>query len=203
MMRNAIEREYRRDQFGWQERLHGRMDEAFINEGALMNDGAETHLLQLLKYYLSLVDGRPPWVRRFRPETDLPELGGMVSYIDVAPESPTEFILLGHQPSPFPGIGQELSGRRVLDHPLMFNAISCVGEYKRSRDAARPEYALIDQSLRSDATDLAAFRVRRTFYRLLLPLADLDGRIIKLAYSFRRIAVTPPGTLQLAHHPLK
>jgi len=193
-MLNFVEREVSRDRLGWQERLHSKIGEAFVIEGAANNGGTETHLLGLLKYYQALVDGGPPTIHHFAPDLHAPALRSRVSYIDVAPEDPSRYVLQAHQPSPFLGVGEELTGRRVLDHPLQRNALSCISEYQRCARLAGPEYALIDQHLTNGA-GADSIAVRRTFYRLLLPLVDLDGQVVKLAYSFRRIAIATPGVV--------
>ncbi|MEK9723215.1 MAG: hypothetical protein VW405_06990 [Rhodospirillaceae bacterium] len=193
MIRNVVERETSRDRLGWQERLHGRVDEAFVNEGAARHGGKGTHLFDLLNYYRAFYGGRAPRATQFKPEYDLPGLEGRVSYVDVANDDSGKFVLLAHQPSPFLGVGEELTGRPVIDHPLLRNALSCVGEYQRCASAGRPEYALIDQHLTNGRGGDERIAARRAFYRLLLPLADADGRIVKLAYSFRRIALETAG----------
>ena len=195
MIRDVVESEKTCDRYGWQERFHGKIDEAFVIEGAAMNDGQETHLLKLLKYYLEIHDRGTPAHTQFMPEASIPELSGRVSYIDVSSGDPERYAWLNHQPSPFQGVGEELSGLRLIEHPLVRNALSCLGEYRRCSGTASPEFALIDQHMNNGRSGVDRIAVRRAFYRVMLPLADEYGEIAKIAYSFRRIKISDPGVV--------
>lgn len=176
-MRDIVHREFCRDSESIQERLTGTVDEMCLREGRSMNAGRATHLLALFDYWRELGGGRPVWERRFAPAT-LPGLVGKVSYIEISDGFPPNWRMLDHQDSLVLGAGRELSGRPLRDLPIVSHATYCATEYERCRDAGAPFYHELD---------VQSAGVRRNYLRLMVPLCDLDGRIVKIAYAFRRL----------------
>lgn len=134
---------------------------------------------------LKPVDGMPG-VDRFDPKRDLPKNASkVVSWVDVRPENPMRYVFWDHLPSEKSKFGQELSGKtleEIKEFGLGIHILSCAVEYAACKRFGQPCYHEIDQYIAGE---------RRKYTRLLLPVCDSEGSVVKLFCAYRMILRYP------------
>ncbi len=133
---------------------------------------------QLFEYwrFKSLPNGLP-CVTDFDYKSALsPETLRNISWADVTAEDPFNFITREHvKLTAF----QDASNRRLRDLPSRMHYRACASEYLLSIKMRQPIFHDIDQSVGS---------ISRNYLRLMLPIADESGRVIKLVYAVRIVS---------------
>ena len=148
------------------------------------DSGNCTPVKQLFRYWQAKrTPNRLPSTSRFEPQSVFDGADfEWVSWIDVTPEDPFNFILHHH-----PGSGEPVtflgdwSGHTLKDYPHNFHATRCAFEYQYCKSTRQPVYHEISQTIEG---------YYRCYTRVLLPLEDLDGVVTTLFYATRY--VTPP-----------
>mgnify|MGYP000200240924 CR=1 FL=1 len=107
--------------------------------------------------------------------------GAFLSWVDSTPEDPRFFQMGRHPFSPIPGMGAELSGKRLMEIPNALHARSVFVEYMRCKQWRTPMFHEIEQIIGG---------FQRHYYRLLLPLSDDTGRVSRIVYMSHFL--TPP-----------
>jgi hypothetical protein len=148
----------------------------------------ENALMDALHYFWSAlrqVENDTPKVSDFDLARIAPNAkGAFLSWVDATAEDPRYFQMAYHPCSPIPGMGLELSGKRLMEIPNSLHAKSTYVEYLRCKQWRTPLYYEIEQII-------AGFQ--RHYYRLLLPLADDAGKVTRIFYMNHFL--TPPRQL--------
>ena len=124
----------------------------------------------------SLASGQIPLTEDFAYKEILPEsVTRYISWADVTPSNPLNFIMHDHtRQTAF----ADHSDRRLGDHPVPMNAKACACEYIDCIRGKQPTYFEIDQSFGT---------ISRHMVRLMVPVADSSGAVVKLVYAVRII----------------
>lgn len=134
-----------------------------------------TALSLYYQYWTSRCDRkhRLPILHNFRPKDDLPsEVAQQVSWIDVTLSDPLNYSLHDHPA----GICGDWNHRRIHEHASKLHSKACAMEYFFCRNTRAPVYMHIEQKMRG---------VEREYSRLLLPLINKSGKVVRLAYAWR------------------
>ena len=146
-----------------------------LNDLAENEDGS---ILDTLFYFWDSVRGgkAAPTVAEFNIETVFgAAFGQKVFTIDTQYENPENFLSLKHpNGSRGPVIGFE--GSPIESHPSRIHRDALKSEYETSKSWITPFYHEINQIICG---------YPRHYMRILLPLADQDGNVVKLAYAIR------------------
>jgi len=138
---------------------------------------SENPLMDVLHYFwntLSRANNGTPLVSDFDLERIAPRADdAFLSWVDATPEDPRYFLMARHPKSPIPGMGMELSGKRLMDIPNPMHAQSTFIEYLRCKRWRTPMFHEIEQILDG---------YQRHYYRLLLPLANERGEVTRIVY---------------------
>jgi hypothetical protein len=98
-----------------------------------------------------------------------------VSWIDVAPENPFNFVLHNH-PGQLLG---DYSGTALRDYPFRSHGIYCAYEYDECKRTQQPAYHEFSQQIGG---------YQRQYARVLLPTVDMSGKVTKLYYGTQYMA---------------
>ncbi|NKB59336.1 MAG: hypothetical protein GKS00_23685 [Alphaproteobacteria bacterium] len=132
-------------------------------------DQRDTDLAELFWYWqerLMLEDGVPS-IENFRfPGSDLP-------WIELEPEDPMRFVIRNHPANAATG---DWSNFRIAEHPVSMHAQCCAFEYLDCKERQEPTFIHIDQKI---------LGVHRTYAKLMVPVADKNGAIIRAYYAVR------------------
>lgn len=133
---------------------------------------------QLFEYwrYKSLPDGLPR-VNDFDYKSALPEdVLRKICWADVSAEDPFNFVTRDHAKlTAF----QDASNHRLRDLPSRMHYRACASEYMLSIKMRKPIFHDIDQTVGS---------ISRNYMRLMLPVADETGRVVRLVYAVRIVS---------------
>lgn len=104
----------------------------------------------------------------------LPEtVSQYISWIEMRSEDPLNFVLHDHtNQTAF----VNHSDRPIGEHPCRMNGKACAREYMLCVNSAQPFYHEVNQNFGT---------LRRRYTRILLPLADKNGSIVKMVYGIR------------------
>lgn len=102
-----------------------------------------------------------------------------ISYIDVRHDNPWHYVLTDHDGLAF----GSLSGKALSEYPIHQHAKSCALEYLECKSFGLPVAHYVDQQMGG---------IEREYVRLLLPLADRDNQVTKLAYAYRHLKQPSP-----------
>lgn len=146
-----------------------------------LNDFAEMEqnsYLDVLFYYWNALrgDGRElPRVESFCPTGVFgPDVLHWIRGVDTTSENPENFLLRDHHSSLPALLPNGLHGRPVTDFPSKAHARATLRDYVLCRRLRSPMYHEINQ---------VVCGVPRHYVRLLLPLVDANGRVVRLAYG--------------------
>lgn len=96
-----------------------------------------------------------------------------VCWADVTPENPFNFVTQDHAKlTAF----SDASNRRLSQHQSRMHFRACASEYMHSMRERTPIYHEIDQTVGD---------ISRHYVRLMLPVADVTGRVVRLVYAVR------------------
>lgn len=160
------------EQFGEdeQERLEFDLDTFAVGEKM-------SHLRELYLYWRSLAGDGLPRADRFRPAEKLSGPALTTSaWVDTSVASPDGFVMHEHPEMPSGPFGRELTGVRLADFPVPMHADALIVEYARCRRDGRPMFHEIDQTIGG---------VSRAYRRIMLPLANERGEVVRVAYGYR------------------
>lgn len=116
-----------------------------------------------------------PEATDFPPHRPLPpSAASRVSWVDADSEDPFDFMIRNHR-GPTPGLGK-FTDHPIGEHPSPMNARSCAAEYLLCIGSRHPIYHEIDQVLGG---------LVRRYMRLLLPVVDATGTVVRLVYVTR------------------
>ncbi len=148
----------------------------------------ENPMLDVLHYFWSTLRkgaDATPHVAEFDITKIVPHADArFLSWVDATPEDPRNFIMARHPASPIPGMGAELTGKRLGDIPIPLHAQSVFVEYQRCKRWKTPLFHEIEQIIGG---------YQRHYYRLLLPLANEKGDVTRIVYMSHFL--TPPRQL--------
>lgn len=148
----------------------------------------ESPMLDMLHYFWSTLRrgaNATPLVSSFDIGRIVPQADArFLSWVDSTPEDPRNFIMARHPASPIPGMGAELTGKRLGDIPISLHAESIFVEYLRCKRWQTPMFHEIEQIIGG---------YQRHYYRLLLPLANDKGDVTRIVYMNHFL--TPPRQL--------
>lgn len=126
------------------------------------------------------------WRERCSPVTQMPDINDFdykqflpdnvspyISWIEMRSEDPLNYVLHDHTNQT--GFVNH-SDRPIGEHPCRMNGKACAKEYMICVNAAKPFYHEINQSFGT---------LRRRYTRILLPLSDKGGSIVKMIYGIR------------------
>jgi hypothetical protein len=134
-------------------------------------------LMDALHYFwstLSYANNGTPRVSEFDLHKIAPHADdAFLSWVDATPEDPRNYMMARHPDSPIPGMGLELSGKRLMDIPSSMHAQSTFVEYLRCKKWRTPMFHEIEQIIGG---------FQRHYYRLLLPLANDKGEVTRIVY---------------------
>ena len=102
-----------------------------------------------------------------------------LSYFDVTPENPMSFTFHNYTGQTYRSLANEGVEFRHFRTPFKKHASDCAMEYLACKETAEPSAWLIEQQ---------AGRLRREYYRIMMPLEDAGGNVTKVAYAFRHLA---------------
>jgi len=150
-----------------------------------LNDFAEREsgtLLDTIFYYWDALrgDGRElPNVRHF----DLRDIFGeasqdSMSAVITKATDPENFVLVNHGTSQLGPFGADLEGKRLCDVPSAIHARASAFEYQQCKSLRRPFYHEVDQVIGG---------ISRHYVRIMLPLVDDRGDVVKIAYGIRAL----------------
>lgn len=149
---------------------------------------SENPLMDALQYFWSTlrqIHNGTPRVSEFELNKIAPHAAdAFLSWVDVSPDDPRFFLMAAHPDSPIPGMGAELTGKRLMEIPSSLHAQSTFVEYLRCKQWRTPMYHEIEQIIGG---------FQRHYYRLLLPLADEKGDVTRIIYMNHFL--TPPRQL--------
>ena len=179
----------------------GRLGRSALNQGALDisrgRDGADETCrlllsldrfadreagttLDTLYYYWDALrgDGRTmPLAKDFRPGHVFgPGFMNWVHAVETAVDDPANFVMRDHGNNGAVPYTVRMADRRIADYPRRLHARGCMREYQMCRLLRRPLYHEIDHITAG---------VARHYTRILLPLADERGAVVRLAYAIR------------------
>lgn len=135
--------------------------------------GKPTALRSLFDYWQSRRVGEAAPACAFDPANAFtPEEFQWVSWIDVRPADPMDFVFQAH-----PGfLFGNWSGKAVRDYPNEVHAKSLALEYLTCKMIRQPSYHALTQRVGN---------VSRTYMRLLLPVQDQNRAVSRLCYATR------------------
>lgn len=140
-------------------------------------------LLDFLYYYWSALQAgsdNVPGIADFQVEKILqPAALEYTGWVDASSEDPRSFVIHHNKSNRMPGISDEYGDTRLSDLPNKMHANSLILEYLRCKRWKTPLYHEIDQRIGG---------IRRHYTRLLLPLANSDGRVSRIFFGFRLIS---------------
>ncbi len=140
-------------------------------------------LLDFLHYYWSALKvgtSQVPKSSDFKVEEILqPAAREYTGWIDTSPDDPRYFVIHHHPTLRAPGIGEGYGNIRLLDLANKMHTNSLILEFLRCKRWKTPLYHEIDQRIDG---------IRRHYTRLLLPLADEDGKVSRIFFGFRLIS---------------
>ena len=148
-----------------------------------MNDFAEEEygtFMDTLFYYwqsMRMPHSLIPMVSSFRPweifsEADMERYHG----VDVRPVEPPNFVMREHPGGKVADRCGNISDRPISQFPSRIHAEACSADYNLCRTLGFPQYHEVDQIVCGYS---------RRYRRLLLPLTDEKGKIVRLAYVVR------------------
>ena len=137
---------------------------------------SETALGHLFQYWRRRCDGdKPPREHEFSPHEILPpEFMPPVSWLDVTPEDPLNFVFRDHVSTTL--ISMANKPLRAVQNKLHMTALAA--EYTRCKSFRRPMYHEIDQIIDG---------ISRQYVRLLVPVIDRKSRVGRLFSATRVI----------------
>lgn len=122
-----------------------------------------------------------PALTDFKPfQVFPPSMLNRVSWIDTPGENPENFVIRNHRGGAMFPIYGSVEGHRLGDYPNRMHRRSTVEEYQLCKRLKRPFYHEFVQVLGGGG---------RSYSRILMPLADENGVVIRIAY------VTSPNPL--------
>ena len=150
-----------------------------------LNDFAEREsstLLDTIFYYWDALRGgsdKVPNVRHF----ELRNVFGQntpdpLSAVVTDTANPRNFVLVNHGTSQLGPFGADLEGKRLRDVPSVIHARATAQEYQQCKLLRRPLYDEIDQVIGG---------ISRHYVRIMLPLANDQGDVVKIAYGIRAL----------------
>ena len=140
---------------------------------------AGSHLDTLLFFWEAMRgDGRQlPLARDFRPELVFaPTIATWVHGVETATENPANYVMRDHDNGGRVPYTIRMADRRLAEYPRRLHAQGCMREYQMCRILRRPLYHEIDHITAG---------VARHYTRILLPLADEAGAVVRIAYGIR------------------
>ena len=150
-----------------------------------MNDFAEREpgtLLDTVHFYWDALSGDRgdlPNVTYFDARdlfgADIPDL---VSSVDVRSDDPQNYLMLDHPKSPLGPFGGQMINKRIREFPNKLHREATQKEYLICKQTRRPFYHEIDQVIGG---------ISRHYVRVLLPLMDNSGAVVKVAVVLRRL----------------
>jgi len=124
-----------------------------------------------------------PLERLCRPIEALPaKMSEWVSWIDTTAQDPMCYTIWNHRDSHIPGMGPEISGKKLGDikaAPLHISA--CAIEFLYCKHERIPMYYEIDQII-------CGFK--RHYTRIMVPVSDGNGAVNRIVYAIRLIGET-------------
>lgn len=137
------------------------------------NEPFDSLLRLMLGYWNSITRrGRLPRLNDLPPDgAALQRLQGLVTVVDVSSDDPAGFVISKHKKSNIPLFGQELENKRLVDFPCRFIGRSLAKEYWGVRQSGAPRYQESEQIVDG---------FTRQFLRLMLPIADENGKVVKV-----------------------
>ena len=169
MIRNHLEATYESDSLDEQSRILYPLE-------MLAERESETALGHLFQYWRRRCDGdKPPLEHEFSPREILPpEFIGPVSWLDVTPEDPLNFMFRDHVSTTL--ISMADKPLRAVSNRLHMTALAA--EYTRCKSFRQPMYHEIDQIIDG---------ISRQYVRLLVPVTDKKARVCRLFSATRVI----------------
>lgn len=132
----------------------------------------------MLYYYWDSLRGdgrRIPRLADFRPRQVFgPQANLLIRGVDVRAEDPTHFIMRDHPGGPISPLPNGLEGKPMSAFPCRIHVAATLAEYQLCKTLRRPLYHELFQ---------VACGIPRHYTRILLPLADDSGRVVRLAYG--------------------
>ena len=148
-----------------------------VNREVDPRTGAPTVVRELFDYWQERRNRPLPATESFDPYGAFtPEEFRWVSWVNVADFDSMNFVLCSHPGHAF----GDWSGKTLRDYHNAFHARSCALEYLTCKTARFPFYHEINQTMGG---------VKRTYTRLLLPVADRKGRVSRLYYAVRYVSL--------------
>ena len=125
-------------------------------------------------------DGRRlPLVKDFRPDMVFgPNITNWVHAVDTRVDDPANFVMRDHDNNGVVPYTVRMADRRLAEYPRRLHAEGCMREYQMCRILKRPLYHEIDHITAG---------VARHYMRILLPLADEAGTVVRIAYGIRLV----------------
>lgn len=146
---------------------------------AFAEQEADTRLDAIYFYWDALRgDGRQlPLARDFRPDLAFDRSTmNWVHAVELRDDNPANFVMRDHDNNGVVPFTVRMADRRISDYPRRLHAEGCMREYQMCRILRRPLYHEIDHITAG---------VARHYTRILLPLADDSGAVVRLAYAIR------------------
>lgn len=133
----------------------------------------------LYYYWDALRKGRgaAPQLSDFRPFEIFPDsILKHLSWIDTNDENPENYRLWNHHGGRMEQILGSLEGQYVGAYPNAMHRNASIREYQLCKVLKRPIYHQIDQKM---------FGACRMYRRMLMPLLDERGNVVRIAYGIR------------------
>lgn len=134
----------------------------------------------ILYYYWDALRGdgrRIPRVHDFRPkETFNAAINLYIRSVDVSSEDPGKFLFRDHHGGPINLVPGGLDGKPMSAFPSRIHVNATLAEYDLCKRLGRPLYHELNQVICG---------MPRHYTRILLPLADDEGRVVRLTYGLR------------------
>ena len=120
----------------------------------------------------------------FRPFEVFPSsMVSRISWVETSDPNPENFILRNHCGGAMLSLYGSMEGTRLGDYPNRMHRDATMAEYQLCKQLRRPLYHEFNQILAG---------IPRHYRRILMPLLNERGEVVRIAYSFRTISVFPP-----------